>query len=165
MHWYMILVFLFLTYFPLTDSRFIHINTNDPVLFLFMAEYYHIVCVCVYTSSATSWLCSKCAMIAQKYLSFLNCVVVQSLSHVWLLVIPWTVAGQAPLSSTISWSLLKFMSMESVMLSKHLILRLPLFLFLFLFPSIFPSIRVFSNKSALHIRWPKYWSFSISPSS
>ena len=75
---------------------------------------------------------------------------------------PWTAACQAPLSSTISQSLLKFVSIESVMLSNHLILRHPLLLL----PSIFPSIRVFSNKSALRIRWPKYWSFSysISPS-
>ena len=162
MHWYMILVFLFLTYFPLTDSRFIHINTNDPVLFLFMAEYYHIVCVCVYTSSATSWLCSKCAMIAQKYLSFLNCVVVQSLSHVRLFATPWTAARQASLSFNISWSLLKFMSIKSVMPANLLILCHPLLLL----PSVFPSIKVFSNESVLHIRWPKYWSlsFNISPS-
>ena len=75
---------------------------------------------------------------------------------------PWTAAHQASLSSTISWSLLKPMSIESVMPSSHLILcRLLLFL-----SSIFPSIRVFSNESALCIRWPKYWSFSfnISPS-
>ena len=71
-------------------------------------------------------------------------------------------AHQAPLSSTISWSLLKLMSIESVMPSNHLILCHPLLLL----PSIFPSIRVFSNESALHIRWPKDWSFSfsISPS-
>ena len=73
---------------------------------------------------------------------------------------PWTAAHQAPLSFTTSWSLLKFMSSESVMLSNHLILCYPLLLL----PSIFPSIRLFSNESALHIRWPKYWSFSISPS-
>ena len=68
------------------------------------------------------------------------------------------VAHQASLSFTISWSLLKLMSIESVMLSYHLILCRPLLLL----PSIFPSIRVFSNESALHIRWPKYWSFSVS---
>ena len=73
-----------------------------------------------------------------------------------------TAARQASLSSSISWGLLKFMSTESVMLSKHLILCCPLLLL----PSIFPSIRVFSNELALHITWPKYWSFSfnISPS-
>ena len=72
---------------------------------------------------------------------------------------PWTVAHQAFLSITNSQSLLKLMSIESVMPSNHLILCHPLLL-----PSIFPSIRVFSNESALPIRWPKYWSFSINPS-
>ena len=86
----------------------------------------------------------------------------QSLSHVQPFATPWTVASQASLSITNSRSLLKLMSIASVMLSNHLILCHPL---LFL-PSIFPSIRVFFNESALHIRWPKYWSFSfsISPS-
>ena len=81
----------------------------------------------------------------------------QSLSCVWLFATPWTIAHQAPLSSTISWSLLKFTSIELVMLSNHLTLCHPL-----LVPSIFPSPRVFSNESTLHIRWPKYWSFSFS---
>ena len=87
---------------------------------------------------------------------------VQSLSHVQFFVTPWTAARQASLSITNSRSLLKFMSIESVMQSNHLILC-----HLLLQPSIFPSIRVFSNESILHIRWPKYWSFSfnISPSS
>ena len=73
---------------------------------------------------------------------------------------PWTAAHQASLSITNSQSLLKLMSMESVMSSNHLIICLPLLL-----PSILPSIRVFSNESLLHIKWPKYWSFnfSISP--
>ena len=86
----------------------------------------------------------------------------QLLSHVRLFATPWTTALQASLSITNSQSLPKFMSIESVMPSNHLILCHPL---LFL-PSIFPRIRVFSNESALHIRWPKYWSFSfsISPS-
>ena len=85
---------------------------------------------------------------------------VQSLSHVELFVTtPWTVAHQASLSITNSWSLLKLMSIESVMPSNHLILCCPLLLL----PSIFPSIRVFSNESALRIRWPKCWSFSINP--
>ena len=76
-------------------------------------------------------------------------------------VSPWTAAHQASLSITNSWSLLKLMSIESVMPSNHLILCHPLLLL----PSIFPSIRVFSSESALHIRWPKYWSFNfnISP--
>ena len=88
---------------------------------------------------------------------------VQSLSHVWLFVTPWTAAHQASLSITNSQSLLKLMSIESVMPSNHLILCHPLLLL----PSIFPSIRVFSNEPVLCIRWPKYWSFSfsISPSS
>ena len=87
---------------------------------------------------------------------------VQLLSCVWLFATPWTAAHQASLSITNTWSLPKLMSVESVMSSNHLILCRPLLLL----PSIFPNIRVFSNESALHIRWPKYWSFSfnISPS-
>ena len=72
----------------------------------------------------------------------------------------WTAARQASLSITSSWSLLKLMSIESVMPPNNLILCHPLLLL----PSVFPIIRVFSNDSVLHIRWPKYWSFSISPS-
>ena len=83
---------------------------------------------------------------------------VQSLSCVWLFVIPWTAECQASLSITNSQNLIKLMSFESVMPSNHLILYHPLLLP----PLIFPSIRVFSNESALHIRWPKYWSFSFS---
>ena len=87
---------------------------------------------------------------------------VQSIGHVRLFVTPWIAARQASLSITNSWSLPKLMSTESVMPSNHLILCRSLLLL----PSIFPSIRVFSNESALYIRWPKYWSFSfnISPS-
>ena len=85
---------------------------------------------------------------------------VQLLSHVRLCATPWTTACQAYLSITNSWSLLKLMSIELMMPSNHLILCHCL---LFL-PSIFPSIRVSSNESALLIRWPRYWSFSISPS-
>ena len=86
---------------------------------------------------------------------------VQLLSHVWLVATPWRAARQASLSITNSWSLLKLMSIESVMPSSHLILCCTLLL-----PSIFPSIRIFSNESVLYIRWPKCWSFSfsISPS-
>ena len=96
-----------------------------------------------------------------KYLNFV--VVVQSLSHAWLFATPWAEACQASLSFTISQSLLKLMSIESIMPSNHLILCRPLLLP----PSIFPSIRVFSKELAFHIRWPKYWSFSfsINPSS
>ena len=88
-------------------------------------------------------------------------VKVKSLSHVLLFVTPWTVAHQASLSTTYSWSLPKLMSIEWVMPSNHLILCRPVLIP----PSIFRSIRVFSNESALHIKWPKYWSFScnISP--
>ena len=91
-----------------------------------------------------------------------NPVFVQSISHVQLFATSGTAARQASLSITNFQSLLKFMSTESVMPSNHLILCRPLLLP----PSIFPSIKVFSNESALHIRWPKYWSFSfrISPS-
>ena len=87
---------------------------------------------------------------------------VQSLIRVWLFVTPWTTVHQASLSITNSQSPPKRISIESVMSSNHLILCCPLLLL----TSIFPSIRIFSNESALHIRWPKYWgfSFSISPS-
>ena len=87
---------------------------------------------------------------------------VQSLSRVWLFETPWIAARQACLSITNSQRLLKLMSIESVMPSSHLILCHPLLLL----PPIPPSIRVFSNESALRMRWPKYWSFSfsISPS-
>ena len=86
---------------------------------------------------------------------------VQWLSHVWLFATPWTVAHQASLSFINSWSSRKFISTESVTPSNHLTLSHPLLL-----PSTFPGIRVFSNESDLHIRWPEYWSFSfsISPS-
>ena len=87
---------------------------------------------------------------------------VQLPSHVWLFAAPWTAAREVSLSLTISWSLPKFMSIVSVMPSSHLILSCSLLLL----SSIFPSIRDLSNESAVHIRWPKYWSFSfsISPS-
>ena len=95
----------------------------------------------------------------KKRLSSDGCfAVVQSLSGVWLFATPWTAARQASLSFTISWNLLKLMSIELVMPSSHLILCGPLLLL----PSISPSIGVFSNESALHIRWPKDWSFSFS---
>ena len=85
---------------------------------------------------------------------------VQALSHVWLFATPCTAARQASLSITNSQSLLKLMSIESVMPSNHLILYHPLLLL----PSFIPSTRVFSNESVLHIRWPKYWSFSVNSS-
>ena len=94
--------------------------------------------------------------------SYFNIVVVQSLSCVQLFATSWTVACQASLSFTISWSLLKLMSIELVMLSNHLILCHPLLLL----PSVFLTIRVFPNKSTLCIKWLNDWSFSfsISPS-
>ena len=100
----------------------------------------------------TLWITTTCG----KFFSS-----VQLLSRVWLFPTPWTVARQASLSITNSQSLLKLMSIGSVMLSNHLICR-PLLLL----PSIFPSFKVFSNGSVLHISWPRYWSFSfsISPS-
>ena len=101
-----------------------------------------------------SW--NQCNIVQQLYLNF--AVVVQPLSRVWLYPTPWTAARQASLSITNSRSLLKLMSIESVMPSNHLILCRPLLLL----PSILPSIRVFSNESALPIRWPEYWSFSFS---
>ena len=89
-----------------------------------------------------------------------NIVAVHWLSHIRLFVTWWTAACQASLPFTISWSLFKLTSIESVMPSNHLILCHTLLLL----PSIFPSIRVFSNESELRIRWPKYWSFSYSMS-
>jgi len=89
-------------------------------------------------------------------------VVVQLLSHVWLFVTPWTATCQGSFFSTVSWSLFKFMYVESMMVSNNLILCCPLLLLC----SIYPSSRVFSSEWVLYIRWPKYWSFSfnISPS-
>ena len=90
------------------------------------------------------------------YLNFV--VAVQSLSRVQLFTTPWTAACQDSLSFTISWSLLKLISIDSVMSFNHLVLCH----LLFLLPSIFPSIRIFSRESVLRIRWPKYWSFNFS---
>ena len=89
---------------------------------------------------------------------YLLVIVVQLLSHVWLFVIPWAAAYQASLFFTISCSLPKLGSIESVMSSDHLLLCCPLLLL----SSIFPSIKVFSSESTLHIRWPKYWGSIIS---
>ena len=99
-------------------------------------------------------------VLVHRSLLIILCIVVQLLSHVQLFVNLWTTAHQGCLSITISWRLLKLMSIELAMPSNHLILCRPLLLL-----SNFPSIRVFSNESGLHIRWPKYWnfSFSISP--
>ena len=102
---------------------------------------------------------SSCRSLPQAVLCPLSSV--QSLSRVWLFATPWTAARQASMSITDSQSLLRLMPIESVMPSNHFILCRPLLLP----PSIFPSIRGFSNDSVLCIRWPKYWSFSFSPSS
>ena len=88
-------------------------------------------------------------------------VVIQLLCHVQLFATPWAMAYQASLSFTVSWGLLRFMLIESMALSNYFILCCPLLPL----PSIFPSISIFSNESALHIRWPNYWSFSFSISS
>jgi len=105
-------------------------------------------------NSKTHWSVEK-----KRVRDTIVCVVVQSLSHVQLFAAAWTAACQATLTFTVSQSVLRFMSIESVMSSKHLILCHPLLLL----PSIFPSIRVFISELVLHIRWTKYWSFSISP--
>ena len=121
-------------------------------------------CTLSHASILYKWLCFcvlYCIVLVQsvvvQYLYFkLRISPVQVLSHSQLFAIPWTAACQASLSITNSWSLVKLMSIESVMPSNHLILCHPL-----LPPSIFPSIRVFSNESVLGIRWTKYWSFSF----
>ena len=102
----------------------------------------------------------SCHLTKVRYITFHQFNSVQSLSSVWLLATPWTAAHQASLSITNSRSPPKPMSIEPVMPYNHLILCRPLLLL----PSIFPSIRVFSNESALHIKWPKYWSFSFNSS-
>ena len=124
----------------------------DKSLHIFFFQHRDIHCL--------STICWKNYCISLANLSKLSSV--QSLSCVRLFVIPWTTAFQASLFITSSWSPPKPVSIESVMPSNHLILCHPLLLP----PSVFPSIRVFSHESALHIRWPKYWSFSlnISPS-
>ena len=122
-------------------------------------------------SCLTAWLTlffsaialqKQCWLVLAQQMKEVHFSSIQLLSHVRLFATPWTAARQASLSITNSWSLLKLMSIESVMPSNHLILSQPLLLL----PSIFPSIRVLSNESVLHIRWQKYWSFSlnISPS-
>ena len=118
------------------------------------------LCLVFILRVTTHWFLILDILMSSAYMS-VQFSSVQSLSHVWLFVTPWTAACQVSLSITNPWSLLKLMSIESVMSSNHLIICRPLLL-----PSIFPRIRVFSNESALHIRWPKYWSFSfnISPS-
>ena len=114
----------------------------------------------IYWYKAAIVLCVWCSLYSfgNKYYCF-KFSSVQLLSHVQLYATPWTAACQISLSITNSWSLLKLMSKESVMLSNH---HLILCCLLLLPPSIFPGIRVFSNESDLRIRWPKYWTFSLS---
>ena len=104
------------------------------------------------------WGTKRDADFPRQLMGLMDTVVVQLLSHVWLLATPWTAAHQASLSFTISLSLLKLMSTELMIPSNHLILCHPLLLL----SSILPSIKVFSSELALRIRWPKYWSFSFS---
>ena len=110
------------------------------------------------------WFCDSSMLLVLSVALFTAelLVVVQLPSHVWLFLTPWTAACQVSPPLNISWNLPKFMSFESVMPCKHLIL----YLTILLLPSVFPRIRVFSNESAVCIRWPKYWSFNfnISPS-
>ena len=126
------------------------------------SKHLKIICWCGFTRLiTTSWVSFAISDILPCRVNMtLSMVSIQSLSLVQFFVIPWNAACQASLYITNSWSLLKLTPIESVMPSNRLILCLPLLLL----PSIFPRIRVFSNESALHIKWPKYWSFSISPS-
>ena len=105
--------------------------------------------------------CPQCSEVCRLYLVDHQFSSVQSLSLVWPFETPWITAHQASLSITNSWSSPKLMCIKSMMLYSHLILCRPLLLL----PPILPSIRVFSNESTLHMRWPKYWSFSFSISS
>ena len=131
----------------------VHKILSAPSLFSFLVSERSLVSDLL----AHTYSLSLCVMCGYIHMSS-----VQLLSRVWFFVFLWTVACQTSLSSTNSQNLLKLRSIESVMPTNHLILCYPLLLL----PSIFPDIRVFSNKSALCMRWPKYWrfSFSISPS-
>ena len=139
-------------------------STAPPVkLYTKRAKWTHVATKGYFTFSREIVRLSTCCIQPScwfKVVHSFNIVVVQSPSHVSLCATPWTVALQGSLSLTISWSLPKFMSIESVMPSSHLFLWRPL---LFL-PSIFPIIRNFSSESAVGIRWPKYWSFSFTVS-
>ena len=146
---------------PTSSTHFTSVCLSTPILTK-LSDSFDLICA-FYTflpgnSSNLSWWNPEVLLKAVLELS----QSAQSLSPVLLFATPWTAACQASLSITNSWSLLKLMSIKSVMPSNHLILCRPLLLP----PSIFPSIRVFSNESALCIRWPKYWSlsFNISPS-
>ena len=148
--WYLIMVLMY-----------IFLMTNN-VEHVFM----YILALCIQSLSTQNFLTFLMGLFVFLFLSFKNsflillnrhnvllCVVIvlHFLSGVWFFVIQWTIAFQAPMSSTVTWSFLKFMSIKIVMLSNHLILCQ----WLLLLPSIFPSIRVFCNKWTLCIRWPK----------
>ena len=142
---------------PSPSSR----GSSVPLCFLPLEWYHAHIWDCWYFSHLPSYqLVTLFSLVTlslfQKIHHLLSSV--RLLSHIWLLVTPWTAAHQASLSITNSWSLL--LSIKSVMASNHLILCHPLLLL----PSIFPSIKVFSSESALHIRGPKYWSFSFNMS-
>ena len=122
-----------------------------------MAYFLHSMLLRRFLDVTVEWSCNVFTCTAVKYPIVRYCCCC-SVSHVWLFATPWTAVCQASLSFSISWSLLKRMSIELVMPFNHLILCHPLLLP----PSICPSIRVFSNESVLCIRWPKYWNFSFS---
>ena len=131
--------------------------SKENVFFLFLnlepwRKVYHF---CVFQCYLEHSIISDTDVVSNQFNS------VESLSHDGLFVTPWTAIQQTSLSITNSWSLLKLMSIKLMMPSNHLILCYPLLLP----PSTFPNIRVFSNESVLHIRWPKYWSFSFNISS
>ena len=141
-----------LSCYPWSDTYWVSIFHSFTGEILFWVPF-TLLCTKVAVVNKTDWKKYQCP----ESLPFF--VIVQLLSWVQLFVNPWTAALQASLSITNSWNLLRLMSIESVMPSNHLILCCPLFLL----PSIFPIIGVFSDESALHSRWRKYWSFSISP--
>ena len=148
-----------------TPGKLWRILVSSLCSFLLFVTLRHSNCFDFFGLSAMSLLLSKSSWLCLSFSSWSvleTLKAIQSLIHVWLFVTPWTAACLISLFITNSLSLLKLMSIELVMPSNHLILCRPLLLP----PSIFPSIRVFSNESVLHIRWPKYWSFSfnISPS-
>ena len=128
---------------------------NGSTLYTFLFHAFFSPLLVLYVRVFTAGTCRFALLFSHTYCSILtlNHQSVQSHSRVWLFATPWTTSCQASLSITNSQSLPKLMSIESVMPSNHLILCCPLLLL----PSIFPSIRVFSNESALCIKWPKYW--------
>ena len=150
----------------MTISGSVHVAANGIILFFFMDRLYSVVYMYhiffIHSSVDGHFGCFHVLAIVKSAAVNIQFTSVPSLSRVQLFATPGTAAHQASLSVTSSQSLLKLVSIESVIPSNLLILCRPLLLP----PSIFPSIRVFSNESVLHIRWPKYWSlsFSISPS-